>query len=111
VLVPVALVCRVPVSVVHVVHVVLVLHSLVPAAVAVLVRMVLVDDVALVRALVPVVVVAAVDVAVVEVVDVVAVLDRDVPAVRSVLVGMIVVCRHVSRMCLLEVPCHLLGIF
>jgi hypothetical protein len=101
----VAFVRRVPVSVVHVVNVVRVLHALVPAAGAVLVRMVLVDHVALVRALVPVVVVAAVDVAVVEIVDMVAVLDRDVPAVRSVLVGMIAVhlmlsC-HLSRMRLL----------
>ena len=114
-LVPVALVRRVPVSVVHVVHVVPVLHALVPAAGTVLVFMVVVDNVALVRALVPVVVVPAVDVAVVEIVDVVTVLDRDVAAVRSVLVGMIVVHlmlnRHASKMRLSWGPPHALAIF
>jgi hypothetical protein len=86
VLVPVVAVGGVPVAVVDVVHVVAVLDGLVPAAGAVLMGMVVVDDMAAERALVPVPFVLAVHVPVVQVVSMVAVLDSDVTTVRPVLV-------------------------
>lgn len=78
-------------TVVHIVDVVAVLNRLVTAVGAVLMRMLLVLDVALEGALVPVAIVGAVDMAVVEVIGVVLVLDRYMAAVRAVLMGMCLV--------------------
>ena len=85
-LVPVAVVCRVPVPFVHVVDVVTVLHSLVVAIRPVITAVVaFVHDVSTARlALVPVAVVLAVGMAVVQVVDVIVVTYLDVSAIRTV---------------------------
>jgi hypothetical protein len=91
VLVPMTLVGRVPVSVVHVIDVVTVGDALMATARTVLVRMILVDDVGARAALVPVALVKMVDVAVVKVVHMVAVLYRSVTAIRSMLMGMVLV--------------------
>lgn len=97
VVVPVPVVCGVPVTVVGVVHVVVVRHGDVAAVHAVLVVVLLVHRVGGVRAGVRVVSVHAVQVAVVHVVGVVVVRDRHVAAFRAVLVGVAgegVVCRR-----------------
>lgn len=88
-LVPVALVGRVAMSVVHVIDVVTVLDRFMAAVRPVHVIVALVDHVAFVGALVPVTVVAAVGVAVVKVVGMVFVPDRHMAALRSVDVVMI----------------------
>lgn len=83
-LVPVVLVGRVVMAIVHVVHVVTVSNGVVPAAVTVLVGMVAMDDVGFELALVPVILVLTMHMAVVQVVGVAAVLDRHVTAARPV---------------------------
>lgn len=82
--VPVTVVGGVTVAVVHVVHVVLVRHGHMPAALAVLVVVALVGGVVGARALVDVALVGLVEVAVVRVVGVVAVRDGDVAAALAV---------------------------
>lgn len=84
VVVPVALVSRVPVAVVHVVHVVTMRNRHMPAALAVRVGMFGMLPMLASLALVRVAVVLTVQMPVVYVVDMIAVRDCDVPATRSV---------------------------
>lgn len=104
VVVPVALVSRVPVAVVHVVHVVTVRNRHMPAAFAVRVGVVGVLPVLADLALVRVAVVLTVQMPVVHVVDVIAMRDCYVPAARSVRVVMTGVrlmpqgCRHFTHL-------------
>ena len=85
-LVPVAVVCRVPVPFVHVVDVVTVLHGLVVAIRPVITAVVafVYDVLTAGLALIPVAVVLAVGMAVVQVVDVMVVTYLDVSAIRTV---------------------------
>jgi len=89
VIVPVTLVTRVPVPVVHVVGVIAMLDGVVPAAFAVRVLMPGVHIVRAARALVSMVAVRAMHVRVVRVIDVVVVLEGHVTAARTVHVRMI----------------------
>jgi hypothetical protein len=89
VVVPVALVSRVPVAVVDVVNVIFVRNGDVPAVGPVLVFMPLMCRVPRRPALVHVIFMHAVDVTVVDVVGVVAVRERDVPAAVTVNVRMV----------------------
>lgn len=91
VIVPVALVLRVPMGVVHIVGVIAVLHRLVPAADPVSVLVVVVLDMHIGTTLVPVPLVLVVGVAFVEIMHVVAVARRRVPAARPVAVRVIAV--------------------
>jgi hypothetical protein len=84
VLVPVAVVSRVAMSVVDVVDVVAVGDRLVPAAVAMGVLVILVNDVLVIAALVPVPVVQAMGVSVVQIIGVVAVGYGHVPTAGAV---------------------------
>lgn len=104
VVVPVALVSRVPVAVVHVVHVVTVRNRHMPATLAVRVGVIGVLPVLADLALVRVTVVLTVQMPVVHVIDMIAVRDCYVPAARSVRVVMTEVrlmlqgCRHFTHL-------------
>lgn len=104
VVVPVALVSRVPVTVVHVVHVVTVWNRHVPAPLAVCVGVFGVLPMLVGLALVRVTVVLAVQMTVVHVVDVIAVRDCHVTAARSVhmvmpgMRPMLYGCRHFAHL-------------
>jgi hypothetical protein len=78
----------VPVAIVHVVDVIAVLHGLVTATVAVLVRVSLMLHMSLEAAFIPMPVVGVVGVTIVEVIGVVRVLYRNVAAFGTVLVWM-----------------------
>lgn len=104
VVVPVAIVSRVPVAVVHVVHVVTMRNRHMSAALAVCVGVFGMLPVAVSLALVRVAVVLTVQMPVMHVVDVIAVRDRHVPAARSVrmlMTGVRLVlqgCRHFTHL-------------
>ena len=89
--IPVAVMCRVAVTIMQVVHVVAMGNSDVPAALAVLVFVGLVNGVLGCFALVPVAFMLAMNVAVVYVVGVIAVREGDVAAAFAVDVGVLVV--------------------
>ena len=88
--IPVAVMCRVAVAIVQVVHVVAMRNSDVPATLAVLVFVGIVNGVLGCLALVPVALMLAMNVAVVYVVSVIAVRESDVAAAFAVDVGVLV---------------------